>query len=81
MKRAQVRDKVSCQGKVVTIDRILYQDYWDRFGWDIEFVDTENHYRHWKQYEDGGELIRNQPLMDTYGVDCTDLFRKYGYKV
>lgn len=59
MKSADVGDKIVVEGKSVTISKILSQDYWDRFGFDIEFVDGRGQYRHWKQHEDGGELIKN----------------------
>lgn len=75
---AEPGDKIRCMGITVTIDRILYQDHWR--DWDIEFIDTADNYRHWKQYFDGGELIPGEKkYYDAYGVDCTDIFKKYGY--
>ena len=41
MKKATVGDKVKALGFVVTIGKILYQDYWEEDGWDIEFIDSE----------------------------------------
>lgn len=61
MKKATVGDKVKALGFVVTIGKILYQDYWEEDGWDIEFIDSEGQYRHWKQGFDGGELLRSIP--------------------
>ena len=55
---AKKGDKVRCMGITVTIDKILYQEFWDRYGWDIEFIDTYGNFRHWKQYDDGGLLIK-----------------------
>lgn len=55
---AKKGDKVRCMGITATIDKILYQEFWDRYGWDIEFIDTCGNYRHWKQYDDGGLLIK-----------------------
>lgn len=93
---------VACMGIRAEIDKILYAEYWDRYGWDIEFIDSKGNYRHWKQNEDGGELQRPLPkkhfivgqtngayyddegkkhLLDYYGTDCTDLFKKYGYSI
>ena len=40
------------------IEKILTQSFWEGYGWDIEFVDTKGMYHHWKQYDDGGELIQ-----------------------
>lgn len=53
-----VGDIVVVKNRKYNIAKILSQDYWDRFGWDIEFIDDQNKYHHWKQYEDHGELIR-----------------------
>ena len=77
---AEPGDKIRACGIIVTIDRILYQDFWR--DWDIEFIDTDGNYRHWKQYFDKGELIPKKGTKryyDEYGTDCTDIFRKYGY--
>ena len=55
---ARKGDKIRCMGITVTIDKILYQDYWR--DWDIEFIDTNGNYRHWKQGFDGGEFISQE---------------------
>ena len=57
MIEAKVGDKVIWKSHEWTISKILFQDYWDRFGWDIEFIDANGGYHHWKQHEDGGKLI------------------------
>lgn len=61
-------DKIRCMKMVVEIGKTIhYQDcYWEvtedhpegAWYWDIEFVDSQGMYRHWKQMFDGGELIR-----------------------
>lgn len=58
MKDANVGDKVRWKGKEWVITKILSQEFWDRFGWDIEFIDSNDNYHHWKQHEDGGEFVR-----------------------
>lgn len=58
MPEANIGDAVIVKNKKYYIAKILYQDYWDRFGWDIEFIDDHGGYHHWKQYADHGELIR-----------------------
>lgn len=70
---------VECMGIAAKIEKVLYAEHWDRYGWDIEFIDDRGHYRHWKQYEDGGRL--KKPLINPEGFDMTDVFRKYGYNV
>ena len=63
-----------------TVSEVLYADYWDSYGWDIEFKDEYGHYRHWKQWNDGGTItFPEKRYKDCYGMDVTDLFRKYGY--
>lgn len=57
MVKANVGDMVKVNGCSYVIGELYNADYWDRFGWDIEFVDTHGNYHHWKQYEDGGEFI------------------------
>ena len=52
---AKIGDVVNCMGLSVTIGHIFYQDFDEH--WDIEFLDTNGCYRHWKQLWDGGELI------------------------
>ena len=81
-KRKQARrgDMVACMGIVVTIENILYQEFFE--DWDIEFIDTDGNYRHWKQYFDGGRLIpKKRRAFDWYGTDVTDLYVKYGQPV
>lgn len=78
--RAHKGDKVACMGIVVTIGKILYQDFWR--DWDIEFIDTAGNYRHWKQGFDGGRLIPKQKVaFDWYGNDVTNLYIKYGQPI
>lgn len=84
MMEAKTGDKIRALGQTIVIYRILYQEYSDLpgWGWDIEFLDPTGGYHHWKQSEDGGQLLRSpKRLVDWYGTDCTDLFRKYGYRV
>jgi hypothetical protein len=57
-KEAKVGDQIRAKGLLVTIGRIFYQEWYERSGWDIEFIDTDDNYRHWKQQFDGGELIQ-----------------------
>lgn len=72
---------INAMGISVTIDKVLYAHH-ENIGWDIEFIDTAGRYRHWKQWDDEGEIIfPTKKLVNEHGVDCTDIFRKYGYKV
>lgn len=91
----RVGDEVWIMGVAsYAIAKILHAEYWDRYGWDIEFIDPNDGYHHWKQEQDGGDLFRKQAapgiaytstgerrLVDWYGTDVTDLFRKYGQPV
>ena len=56
--KAQEGDKIRWRGSEWTIKKIYGQDYWEGYGWRIEFEDTHGGYHHWKQEMDGGELIR-----------------------
>ena len=57
-------DIVKVQGREYVIEKIIYQDFWERGadddGWMIEFIDSQGAYHYWKQYLDGGELIMKQ---------------------
>ena len=76
----QIGDSITAQGYTFKVSKILYQDFWDRFGYDVEFLDDKGRYHHWKQSEDGGTVIRQKKrYIDCYGVDCTDIFEKYDY--
>lgn len=78
--KARKGDIVECMGICATIDKILYQDFWE--NWDIEFIDTNGNYRHWKQGFDGGRLIQKERrAYDCYGNDVTDLYIKYGQPI
>lgn len=61
---AQVGDQIKVRGVVKTIAEIIYQDFGpsDRSDgtcdWMIEYKDTDGGYDYWKQYWDGGQLIR-----------------------
>lgn len=49
-------DYIQCQGILVKIDLIHYQEPWEwRKSYYIEFTDTQGIYRSWKQALDGGK--------------------------
>ena len=77
----QSGDLITAQGHTYEIEVILYQDHFEEEGWFCEFRDTLGKLHYWKQYIDGGKLIRRNRLRNCNGVDCTDIFRKYGYNV
>ena len=62
MLTAKIGDKINAHGITVTIAKILYQEYYyDRWensdDWDIELIDENGNYRHWRTWVDGGKLI------------------------
>lgn len=79
--KARKGDRIYCMGITVEIAKILYQEYYDGI-WDVEFIDIAGNYRHWKSNLDGGHLIRmTKKLVNWYGTDVTDLFRKYNMPI
>jgi len=63
----QPGDVITALGHSYTVSVVLFQDwYGDRsdangtawWGYDIEFKDTNGNYHHWKQNEDGGDVVR-----------------------
>jgi hypothetical protein len=74
---------IKAQGTTATVDRVLYSEKWHD-EYDIEFIDAKGNYRHYKQWDDGGEVIlpdkKKRPLVNQYGTDCTDIFAKYDYR-
>lgn len=55
--KAEIGDMIRALGMTAIIGEILYQDCYDGI-FDIEFIDTQGVYRHWKQEYDGGRLIK-----------------------
>lgn len=55
-------DIVKVNGIKYEIAEIFYQFCSERGadddGWLIEFIDTKGNYHYWKQYLDGGKLVR-----------------------
>lgn len=55
MRDLKVGDIIHCQGLIVEIAKINYQEPWEwRKSYYIEFYDTDGHIRSWKQEYDGG---------------------------
>ena len=63
-------DVISAMGLQFTVWRILYQDYY-RGAYDVEFIDDQNRYHHWKQEDDGGTVTRSG-LPGIYYMDQND---------
>ena len=51
-------DQITALGITVTVWRILYQDHC-LDSYDVEFIDDQGHYRHWKECYDGGTITRS----------------------
>ncbi|MDD1617557.1 MAG: hypothetical protein LUQ28_13990 [Methylococcaceae bacterium] len=49
-------DSITAMGLTFKVDKILYQCYLMGY-WDVEFLDPQGGYHHWKQEEDGGRVI------------------------
>lgn len=72
--------KVPTMRITATVKKVLYSEKWHD-DYDIEFIDTDGKYRHWKQWDDGGTITfpeKKKRLINYYGTDCTDIFEKYG---
>ena len=50
-------DTIICKGIKTTIKEIKYQEWWNDYGFIVEFIDTNGNYRSWKQGADGGKVI------------------------
>ena len=75
-------DVVKCNGMKRQIEKVLSSYIMDEGGVAVEFIATDGQYYYYKQDFDGGEYIRREEkkmYIDSYGVDCTDIFKKYGY--
>lgn len=65
-----------------TIKEVISSYIMDNGGIAVEFYDVFGNYRYYKQDFDGGEYIRaknKKEYIDSYGINVTDLFKKYGY--
>lgn len=49
-------DQILVGNLLVTIREIKSQEWYDDSGWIIEFIDSNNEYRYWKQFYDGGDI-------------------------
>ena len=50
-------DTIVCKGIKAIIKEIKYQEWWNDYGFIVEFTDTNGNYRSWKQGVDGGKVI------------------------
>ena len=61
---------ISALGITCVVDKVFYaheEKVGTDTGWDIEFVDTNGQYRHWKQWYDGGKITMPKP--DSFSKD------------
>lgn len=86
MRELRVGDIIHVQGITCTIAEIAWQEPWDWYNaYHTEFRDTNGVYRSWKQNIDGGyaeheyKKTESKKYIDSYGMDVTDIFKKYGY--
>lgn len=58
VKQIKPGDKIRALGQEFIVGHIYFQHWYDlNGGWDVEFLDDKKNYHHWKQDEDGGEVI------------------------
>lgn len=55
-KKVKPGDKIFALHMTFTIGEIFYQECIDGF-WDVEFIDINGGYHHWKQIYDNGGII------------------------
>jgi len=67
MNRLYPGDKIRAYGVTAEVFMVLF---WDRYAdpgeADAEIIDTAGNYRHWKQFYDGGDIIRSGIPGDYY---------------
>ena len=51
-------DQISALGHTFTVWSILYQDHLCG-TYDVEFIDDQDRYHHWKEDSDGGHVVRS----------------------
>ena len=57
--KINVGDLVCALGYCFAVDKIIYQDYYDG-NWDVEFLDDNGGYHHWKSEFDGGYIVKGE---------------------
>ena len=62
VKIVEVGDKITALGHTYTVAKILMQEYFPGRGkvpewWNVEFLDRNDDYHHWKNQFDGGCVI------------------------
>ena len=45
--KVEINDIVKVNGREYEVERVLYCEFWDRYGYDVEFIDTSGNYHHW----------------------------------
>ena len=55
--KVSIGDTISALGYSFIVGKIIYQDYYNG-NWDVEFLDVDGGYHHWKSEFDGGQITK-----------------------
>ena len=55
--KISIGDIICALGHYFIVGKIIYQDYYNG-NWDVEFLDDDGGYHHWKSEFDGGFTVR-----------------------
>lgn len=72
--------EITALGYTFKIAKVIYAEHWDRFGYDIEFLDPRGGYHHWKQWDDGGEIKLPMPTYIEHGKFEGGVYYRNGEK-
>ena len=59
MNKVSVGDTICALDYSFTVGKIIYQDYYAG-NWDVEFLDVDGGYHHWKSEFDGGHIVKGK---------------------
>lgn len=55
--KISIGDMICALGYCFVVGKIMYQDYFEG-NWDVEFLDDNGGYHHWKSEFDGGYIVK-----------------------
>ena len=69
-------DLIKANGLSIRVDKVIHCDYFYPEGYEIDFIDTYGNRRHWRQWLEGGSVVKGNK--NIIRCNATALCQKYG---